>query len=83
MDKKINLNDIILKHINFDDSLDSFKDAMLEFGKQLLELAAEKALVEETCGEKTIRSDYSFFDNYDGIIAVNKQSILNTIKQIE
>ena len=57
---------------------DKFKELCLEFGKQLLELAAENANVE-------------IFEEYDKYketyiiesAIVNKQSIINTIKQIE
>ena len=49
---------------------DKFKELCLDFGKQLLTLAAENA--------KTIK-DYDFDDNP----IVDKQSILDTIKQIE
>lgn len=49
------------------------KIAMIEFGKQLLELAAENAKV----GMEYRDEDISFHT------IVNKQSILSTIKQIE
>jgi hypothetical protein len=49
------------------------KKAMIEFGKQLLELAAENAEVDvEMCmGQRT------------GCVEVNKESIIDTIKQVE
>lgn len=64
------LNDIV-NFIAFNTSEKYIKivqDAMLDFGKQLLELAAENA-------------EYDWNDHED--IIINKQSILDTIKQIE
>ena len=68
MSEKINLEEIILKHLKYDDSLDGFKEAMLDFGQQILELASENAT-------------YDWNDHED--IIIDKQSILDTIKQIE
>lgn len=80
MNKKINLEEIIAKtwdctdlgnlqlDITLNPDLDRFKVAMLEFGKQLLELAASNAEIE-------VNNLYEPF--------VSKQSILDTIKQVE
>lgn len=59
----------------------NIKVAMLEFGKQLLELAAENANLSISS-----RGVETYFDNfYSGVdnVEVNKQSILDTIKQVE
>jgi len=92
MDKKINLEEILSNAIfkqlegkgtdiakrtvaNSSAKSDSsifMKDAMLEFGKQLLELAAENAYVK----------DWYMDDKLVGK-AVDKQSILDTINQVE
>ena len=75
MSEKINLEEIILKHLKYDDSLDGFKEAMFEFGKQLLELAAENATT------KSVVFISGRIQNTTEI--VYKQSILDTIKQVE
>ena len=67
------------------------KSAMLEFGKQLLELAAENAKIEsifDDNGEVNEISGHIFKPHpynkrLDENIYVNKQSITNTIKQIQ
>ena len=52
---------------------DKFKELCLEFGKQLLELASENA-----------EQDYFKDDEYGGFqTTINKQSILDTINQVE
>ena len=91
MDKKINLEEILITvfdpvswycstrrqdlqlAITLNPSLDEIKQAMKEACRQTLELAAENAEVEieERMGQKT------------GLVWVDKQSILNTINQIE
>ena len=67
------------------------KAEMLEFSKQLLELAAENAILKRELyfhlsdAEKLISSDIweeGCFYPSEGIV-VNKQSILDTIKQVE
>ena len=82
MSEKINLEELFNNHFNcytnFEDkgnyndepaiSKDKFKELFLEFGKQLLELAAENAT-------------YDWNDHED--IIIDKQSILDTIKQVE
>jgi len=78
MGKKINLEEIIKdelynRHLFFNKINNvQIKNICLEFGKQLLELAAENAKTEvvqmNICGSVRI---------------VDKQSILNTIKQIK
>ena len=74
--RKINLEEIkqliFDKHqVQYDDyDMSVFDDCILEFGKQLLELAAENAEARgSSCG----------FGSY----WVDKQSILDTIKQVE
>ena len=67
--------------------IEDVKLAMLEFGKQLLELAAENAKINwvENNVEMESDTDFSFRDS-DGNwckININEQSILNTIKQIK
>ena len=96
---KINLEEILSKEfegisllstINAREvTLNAIKNAMLEFGKQLLELASENAILILNEGES-----YSFVENfpknlyfeYEGIpnsVAIDEQSILDTIKQVE
>ena len=58
-------------------------EAMKEFGKQLLELTAENAKVEEFYRGESYRIKDIFYDNDDSYIVANKQSILDTIKQVE
>lgn len=77
-DKKINLEEIIEnelynKHLFFNKTNPvQIKNICIEFGKQLLELAAENATTEvvqmNICGSVRV---------------VNKQSILDTIKQVK
>ena len=52
------------------------KSAMLEFGKQLLELATENVRIYEDV-------QYDDCDNKFLIAKLDKQSILDTIKQVE
>ena len=77
-DKKINLEEIIEnelynKHLFFNKTNSvQIKNICIEFGKKLLDLAAENATTEvvqmNICGSVRV---------------VNKQSILNTIKQVK
>ena len=76
--RKINLEEILQDYylITLDNSkeihasIEDVKSVMIEFGKQLLELAAENAEAHgSSCG----------FGSY----WVDKQSILDTIKQVE
>ena len=75
MENKINLDQIYHKHFDglyYDDLTDKMiKNFAIDFGKQLLELAAENA-------------EITMLDEYleDGV-EINKQSILDTINQIE
>ena len=108
-EKKINLEELFNNHFdcytNFEDkgnyndepaiSKDKFKELFLEFGKQLLELAAENAKTTEISIENWEEIDYESDFNYiplmnewgeiEGLnkIIINKQSILDTIKQVE
>lgn len=76
MDKKINLGEILQKHSNicFDD-YDGVLDAMEDFGKQLLLLAAENAELNISHGAE---SGYLSLND----VFIDKDSILDTIKQI-
>lgn len=78
---KINLDEILYNHVysktdirNLKEQIELTKEAMLDFGKQLLELAAENAEGEVLPMTGTGVIKYG---------KVNKQSILDTIKQIE
>lgn len=67
---------------------DYAREIALEFGKQLLELAAENAEIEERDYRKnpTKISNYGqeVCSEYEGIYyGVDKQSILDTINQVE
>ena len=81
--QKINLEEILQDCyvINYENRkevyapIEDVKSAMIEFGKQLLELAAKNA--------KTYTETYCspYKEEWDKI--VDKQSILDTIKQVE
>jgi hypothetical protein len=74
MSEKINLEEILTTAFNgkyWDIPMEKCKIAILEFGKQLLELAAENA----DCIDVGVGAEYFY--------KVDKQSILNTIKQVE
>ena len=70
LEKKINLDELYRegKGSNVNISKAQFKETMLKFGKRLLELADENAT-------------YDWNDHED--IIIDKQSILDTINQIE
>ena len=79
MSKKINLKEILSKYVDtmddyvgYDTPIQNVKDAMIDFGWQLLELAAENAKTE------VVQMNIS-----GSVRIVNKQSILDTIKQVE
>ena len=59
------------------------KLAMIEFGKQLLELAAENA--ELYCEDKSVNIKYTtnFEKNGNLVISIDRKSILDTINQVE
>ena len=79
--RKINLEEIKqlifdkhqVQYDNYDMSV--FDDCILEFGKQLLELAAENANLIEYNTNKTAFTAHN--------MGVNKQSITDTIYQVE
>lgn len=92
-ERKINLEEII-EELDFSNNVqydvnhngysvtmytkDAIKIAMLEFGKQLLELAAEKAEIDEI----------DLYVNDDGLVyksdlSINKQTIINTIDYVK
>ena len=93
MSKKINLEEIILDiygcqnvedfQKSFDVSIKMTKDICKQACKQILELAAENAKVEEFYRGESYRIKDIFYDNDDSYIVANKQSILDTIKQVE
>lgn len=86
----INLEEILKKELipaiyanNPDLTFNATIRAMREFGKQLLELAAENSKIEiKTVGEKLIITDIYQEDNYTRI-QVNINSILDTINKIK
>ena len=84
--QKINLENILIKMFENGQPFYNQKDiknAMLQFGKQLLELAAENSKIEiKTIGEELIIADVHQEDIYTRI-QVNIPSILDTIKQVE
>ncbi len=89
MENKINLEEIIEdelhnRHLYFNKINNiQIKNICLEFGRQLLELAAKNSKIEiKTVGEELIITDIHQEDNYTRI-QVNISSILNTIKQVE
>ena len=98
-ERKINLEEIWSKYEKFSKApnlpgaidLGYFKPTinamMLEFGKQLLGLAAENANMNEDFGGGEIYNitEYKVYNDNDKsrLISVNKQSILDTIKQVE
>jgi hypothetical protein len=78
-ERKINLVEILNKKIDweiyenrFPGTAATIKEAILEFGEQLLELAAENAYVQDW-----------YMDGKLVGKAVNKLSILEAIKQVE
>ena len=90
-ERKINLEEIIFNHCEneFMDGLVTFhKDQLiksyLEFGKQLLELASQNAecklKIKIECNKSQLENGFVFGTN---AIIINKQSILDTIKQVE
>lgn len=66
--------------ITLNPDLDRIKMAMIKFGEQLLELAAENADVKAISEMISISNGADF--NIQKMV-VDKQSILNTIKQVE
>lgn len=88
--KIINLEEIWLNSVTKFENVDGStvwnigEEAMLEFGKQLLELAAENAtLLEEGRSIESSRYIVESGNYYSEIeIDINKQSILNTINQV-
>lgn len=76
MEKKINLEEIanssgVYRSLMDEQQKHATLRLMLEFGKQLLELASENAEIEKR------------WSDYIGKNPIDKQSILNTIKQVE
>lgn len=97
-ERKINLEEVIAKNAGYignDYYVSQVKKVMFEFGKQLLELAAENTKTIETSIEDWKEIDYELDFNYiplmneweeiEGLnkIIIDKQSILNTINQVE
>jgi len=94
MDKKINLEKILLDSWTenrarldltpIDLKYNEWaKISMIEFGRQLLELSSENADVVELYKGKTYDIQSSFWPTEDSQYKVNKQSITDTLKQIE
>lgn len=84
--KTLDLDEILhanAGYIGHDYYVDQVKKAMLEFGKQLLELAAENArLVRESGDDTYILKEDTICDDYVAHrIYVSKESILDTLKQ--
>lgn len=92
-ERKINLEEILYTHVysklnikDLKEQIECEKSAMLEFGKQLLELAAENA---KLIKDGTIyRNDYFELNRNNPYasssdVHVYKQSILDTINQVE
>ena len=79
--KEIDLDEIIKENLKFDcidsSAFENCKNAMMEFGKQLLELAAENAKVIEIYNAK----DNGFNAAWEKVIEL--QSITDTIKQVK
>lgn len=95
LERKINLEEILISKLE-ENSTEDFDlqiisklhfiacyYAMKEACKQVLELAAENTEVEEFYRGESYRIDDRFYDNDDSYIVANKQSILDTIKQVE
>ena len=94
-ERKINLEEILSHYVDTSDGyisdfsgesfcpIEAVECAMREFGKQLLKLAAENAKVEEFYRGESYRIKDIFYNNDDSYIVANKQSILDTIKQVE
>lgn len=98
--QEINLEEIWLNAVETEDvngktCWDIGRTAMLEFGKQLLELAAENAKVNETYIEDYYSLTYDGIEahaihkDHDGdphsmsLFTVDKNSIKNTINQVK
>ena len=68
------------------DSKANIKDAMLEFGKQLLQMAAESAsiiLYIDNIKESSIKEHCTHRNNMEYLYINDKQSILDTINQVK
>ena len=86
--EEINLKEILSYYVNISDGyisdfsgesfcpIEAIEVAMIDFGKQLLKLAAENAEIKT---ESLSTGDYSWFERNK----VYKQSIINTINQIK
>ena len=86
--EEINLKEILSYYVNISDGytsdfsgesfypIEAIEVAMIDFGKQLLKLAAENAEIKT---ESLSTGDYSWFERNK----VDKQSIINTINQIK
>lgn len=76
MSKEINLEEILKKYnwkeLRFGKT--AMKEAMIEFGKQLLELAAENA---------EVKKDLSSLSKTYGAVWVDKDSIKNAINKVK
>ena len=91
-ERKINLEEILQDYylITLDNRkeihapIEDVKSAIIEFGKQLLELASQNAecklKIKIECNKSQLENGFVFGTN---AIIINKQSILDTIKQVE
>ena len=94
--EKINLEEIWFNAIEVNDIegktyYDIGRTAMLEFGKQLLELAAKNALIQEkllvnnkvVSIKKSTIIEARFIKDIEREVSVNYMSIVNTINQVK
>lgn len=95
-ERKINLEEIFNKHANCTAASDmieitldekAFKKSYIEFGEQLLKLALENAKISlnDNVTNKIWKQKYFNFKNFGCKYSakIDRQSILDTIKQIE
>lgn len=96
-ERKINLEEILknnnvsigfLNGMMIPDGIDGSQgqrilNSMIDFAEQILELAAENALLDKYLRKNFQDSSFKYFNNDGYSITINKQSILDTIKQVE
>lgn len=87
MEKKINLKDILDKFDKYncisEAQLSDIIPAMKEACRQVIELAAENATIEEVFGVSDTYTPEKYHYCEGETIGVNVRSILNTMNQIE
>ena len=79
---KINLDKLIAEY-KFEGYIGPLKELLMGFADNLLKLAAENALLDKYSRGKFQDSSYKYSNNQGYSININKQSILDTIKQVE